>query len=60
MRRGYDRVSLAAGMVITLLGALLVLDRAGVLELSAGWVGAAVAASAGTILLVSGLFDRQP
>ena len=58
--REFEPVSLAAGMVITLLGVLLVLDRTGVLELSAGWLGAVVAASAGAILLVSGLFDQRP
>jgi hypothetical protein len=52
-----DGTSLVAGVAIAALGGLLVLDRAGVVTLDFGWLGAAVAAVVGVILLVSGL-DR--
>jgi len=52
-----DRVSLVAGVGIALLGGLLALDQAGALRLDYGWVGAAFAAVAGVILLVSGVDD---
>ena len=52
-------LSLAAGIAILALGALLVLERSDAIELSAGWIGAAFAAAAGSVLLVSGLSDDR-
>jgi uncharacterized YccA/Bax inhibitor family protein len=54
-----DRVSLVAGVAIMVLGGLLVLDQAGAISLTPGWIGAAVAATVGVILLVSGIADRE-
>jgi hypothetical protein len=52
-----DPVSLIAGLSIAALGILLLLDQEGAFELSLGWLGAAVAAIAGSALLISGLRD---
>jgi peptidoglycan/LPS O-acetylase OafA/YrhL len=63
VRRSADRrddVSLAAGIGVVALGVLLLLDQAGALELTFGWLGAIVAAVVGTVLLVSGLRDPAP
>ena len=50
-----DLVSLASGAVIAALGALVLLDSSGALELSLGWIAAALTAAVGLIVLVSGL-----
>ncbi len=50
-----DRTALVAGLVLTALGALLLLDQTGAIELELGWAGVALSAAAGLILLVSGL-----
>lgn len=50
-----DRVCLVAGLAIIGLGGLLLLDQEDVIALTLGLVGALVAATIGTILLVSGL-----
>ena len=55
-----DDVSLAAGIGFVALGALLLLDQAGAIDLTLGWLGAMVAAVLGTVLLVSGLRDPAP
>ena len=55
-----DDVSLAAGIGLVALGALLLLDQAGAIDLTLGWLGATVAAVLGTVLLVSGLRDPAP
>ena len=52
-----DRVSLVAGIALSLLGALLLLDHAGAIDLRFDYAAPAVLAAAGVILLVSGL-DR--
>jgi peptidoglycan/LPS O-acetylase OafA/YrhL len=57
---GRDDVSLAAGVGVVALGALLLLDQSGAIELTFGWLGAIVAAVVGTVLLVSGLRDSLP
>jgi len=51
-------VSLVAGVAITLLGALLLADRAGAIDLRFDYAAPAVLATVGIILLVSGL-DRS-
>ena len=61
MSRPLDRVSLAAGLALGALGAVLMLDQTDVIELNYGWFGAAIAATLGVVLLVSGLEEaRQP
>jgi hypothetical protein len=52
-----DLVSLVAGAVFLAVGALLVLDQAGAIELTLGWVGAVMAAALGAILVASGLTE---
>jgi hypothetical protein len=55
MRRVADSVALAAGIAVTALGLLLLLDQTGVLELRFDYVGPAVLAAVGAVLLVAGL-----
>ena len=54
-----DPVSLVAGAVFLAVGALLVLDQAGAIELTVGWVGAVMAAALGAILVASGLSGSE-
>jgi hypothetical protein len=54
-RPGYDPASLVAGMILIVLGALLVLDRAGAIDLGAEYAFPAVLAAIGGILLACGL-----
>jgi hypothetical protein len=54
VRRGVDRVSLAAGIASLLVGALLGLDQLGV-EIAPELIGAGLCAAAGIVLVVSGL-----
>ena len=53
-----DPVSLTAGVAITGLGALLILDQSDVIHLTFGWLGAVLALVAGTILVISGLLQN--
>jgi hypothetical protein len=50
-----DRVTLVAGLAISALGALLLLDRTGVIELRFGYGLPAILACVGAILLAAGL-----
>jgi len=50
-----DRVSVAGGAAIALLGALLLLDQTDVLELRFAWAAPAVLAAVGVVLLAAGL-----
>ena len=50
-----DRVSLAAGLVCLLVGAVFGLDQLGVVSLGPNLAAAAVCAAAGIVLVVSGL-----
>jgi hypothetical protein len=54
-RPGYDPASLIAGVIVILLGGLLLLDQADVLELAPEYMLPAVLAAVGGILLVCGL-----
>jgi hypothetical protein len=54
-RPGYDPASLVSGILVIMLGGLLLLDQADVLELGAGYVLPAVLAAVGGILLACGL-----
>jgi hypothetical protein len=53
----FDPVSLASGTVIAVLGALLLIDSEGGLDLSLGWMAVALTAAVGAILLLSGLSE---
>jgi hypothetical protein len=57
MKPGRDMVSFTAGVGLVAFGALLILDQAETLELTAGWFGAALAAMLGSILIVSGMSE---
>jgi hypothetical protein len=52
-----DLLSLAAGAVIAALGALILLDSSGAIDLTVGWVAVALTGGVGGILLVGGLAD---
>jgi membrane associated rhomboid family serine protease len=52
-----DLVSLASGAVIAALGALVLLDSSGAIDLSLGSIAVALTAAVGAILLLSGLVD---
>lgn len=54
-RPGYDPASLIAGVIVIVLGALLLLDQADVLELRPEYILPAVLAAIGGILLACGL-----
>ena len=54
-----DGPSLVAGLAIALLGAVVLLDRAGVLDLRFGALGPLVCAVLGAVLLASGLAKRD-
>jgi hypothetical protein len=54
-----DILSLGAGAAIAVVGALVLLDSAGALDLSLGWVSVALVGAVGAILVLSGL-TRQP
>jgi hypothetical protein len=54
-RPGYDPASLVAGLIVILLGSLLLLDQADVLEIGAEYMLPAVLAAVGGILLACGL-----
>jgi hypothetical protein len=55
-----DLVSLTSGAVIAALGALLLLDSSGAVDLSLGWIAVALTGGVGTIVLVSGLVAGGP
>jgi len=58
-RRRPDGPSLVAGVSIALLGAVVLLDRAGVFDLRFAALGPLVCAALGAILLASGLAKRD-
>jgi hypothetical protein len=55
VRRRPDRTSLAAGLVITLTGVILLLDRLEVIDVGLGYALPLLCATVGAILLVAGL-----
>ncbi len=55
MNRRPDIVSLVAGIALSLLGAILLLDQTGTIHLRFDYAAPAVLATAGIILVVSGL-----
>ena len=60
MNRKPDRLSLVAGLAISGLGVLLLLDRTGVIELRFGYGLPAILACLGAILLAAGLEGPKP
>jgi hypothetical protein len=54
-RPGFDPASLVAGTIVIVLGLLLLLDQADVLEVSPAYMLPAVVAAVGGILLACGL-----
>jgi hypothetical protein len=52
-----DVLSLASGAVMAALGALLLLDSSGAIDLSLGWLAVVLTAAVGSILVVAGLAD---
>jgi hypothetical protein len=57
--REIDRLSLVAGLVFVLFGAVLLLDRSGALRLTFGTMAPMAFAVVGVILLVTGLSRRE-
>jgi hypothetical protein len=55
VRRAPDLVSIVAGLLVTLLGLLLVLDQTGTIHLRFDYGAPAVLATVGAVLLVTGL-----
>jgi hypothetical protein len=51
----FDPVSLASGVVIAALGALLLIDSAGGFHLPLGWMAVVLTAAVGAIFMLSGL-----
>ena len=58
MRR-LDRTSLVAGLAIAAVGVLLLLDRAGTIDLRFAYAAPLVIAAVGAILLAAGLEGRR-
>ena len=58
-RLSVDILSLGAGAAIAAVGALVLLDSAGALHLSLGWMAVALTGAVGAILVLSGL-ARKP
>jgi hypothetical protein len=54
-----DVPSVVAGLAVLALGAVLLLDETGVIELSFGLLAPVACAAAGAILLATGLSRRQ-
>jgi hypothetical protein len=53
--RRLDRTSLVAGLVTTVVGVVLLLDRAGTIDVKFGYALPLLIAAVGAILLVAGL-----
>jgi hypothetical protein len=54
-----DAVSLASGAVAMAIGLLVLLDSAGTVDLSLGWLAVLLTGAVGAILLLSGLRDSS-
>jgi hypothetical protein len=55
MRRPRDSLSIVAGIAVTVLGVLLLLDQTGALDLRFDYLAPAVLATVGAVLLAAGL-----
>ena len=58
MSRGFEPVSLVAGLAVSAIGLLLLLDDGGSVDLTGGWLAAVICAAVGLILVVSGFASR--
>jgi hypothetical protein len=56
-RRRADRTLVAAGLATVALGALLLLDQLGLIDLRFGYTAPAVLAAVGAVLLTAGLSE---
>jgi hypothetical protein len=54
-----DITSLVAGIATVLLGALLLMQEEGTIDLEAGWLLAVLAAATGVVLVASGMGARR-
>ena len=52
--------TLAAGLAVALLGAVLLLDAEGAVDFASGWVLSAVTGLSGAALVASGVASREP
>jgi hypothetical protein len=50
-----DLLSLVSGAVVTALGAVVLIESSGAVDLPLGWVAVAVTAALGVVMLVSGM-----
>ena len=55
-----DLTALASGVAIATLGALLLLQEEGTIDLEGGWLAAAITACTGVTLIANGLGARKP
>jgi multisubunit Na+/H+ antiporter MnhG subunit len=53
-----DVVSFGAGAIVAAVGALVLLESSGAVDLTLGWMAVVLTAAVGTILLLSGLADN--
>jgi hypothetical protein len=60
VRRRIDRTSLAAGVVVTAVAVVLLLDRAGAIDLRFDYAAPLTIAAVGAIMLAAGLEGRRP
>jgi flagellar biosynthesis protein FliQ len=58
-RRDFDPASLVAGLVVSALGVMLLLDQVDAIDLSFGYLVPALLAVVGSILLAAGLTGRR-
>jgi hypothetical protein len=58
-RLNVDILSLGAGAAVAVVGALVLLDSSGALDLSLGWMTVALTAAVGAILVLSGLARQR-
>jgi hypothetical protein len=55
----FDLLSLVSGAVVTALGAVVLIDSSGAVDLPLGWVAVAVTAALGVVMLMSGMVDND-
>jgi len=53
-----DSLLLASGAVVAALGAIVLLDSSGAVDVSLGWMAVMLTGAVGVIVLLSGLTDR--
>jgi hypothetical protein len=55
-----DLVSLGSGAIVAAIGSLVLLDSAGAVDVSLGWIAVVLTGAVGAILLLSGLVKDGP